>query len=309
MKIGFVYAGQGSQKVGMGKSFYDNNEEVKAFFDGLDLPMDVRSLCFEGPIEELSQTINTQPCMVACAVAATDLLKEQGIEPEMVCGLSLGEYSALYGAGVFDKETVMDLVCYRAKAMTEAAEGIDCGMMAILGMDRDDLLACCKEASDLGVVEISNYNCPGQLVIGGERLAVEKAAKLAVEGKAKRAVSLQVSVPFHTSLLLNASVALHDKLQTVEFNEMKVPVLFNTVGGPLPENKTIADMLEKQVMSPVYLEDSIRYMIDQGVDTIVEIGPGKVLSGFVRKIDRSIKCYQVEDQESLEKTVLKLKGE
>ena len=308
-KIGFVYAGQGSQVVGMGKSFYDNYQVAKDVFDQIDLDIDVKKLCFEGPIEELSKTSNTQPCMVAVAVVATKLLKENGINPDYVAGLSLGEYSALNAAGVLDDQTAINLVRFRGQAMEEAAAGIESKMIAIIGLDRDLLNEAVNEASELGVVSIANYNCPGQLVIGGEAKAITKASELALEKGARRAIPLNTSGPFHTKLLEAASVKLKERFETVTFNEMKVPVIFNSTAKELAEDTTVAKMLEKQVMSSVYFEDSIRYMIANGVDTIIEIGPGKVLSGFVRKIDRKIKTYQVEDQASLEKTLAGLKGE
>ena len=308
-KIGFVYAGQGSQVVGMGKSFYDNYQVAKDVFDQIDLDIDVKKLCFEGPIEELSKTSNTQPCMVAVAVVATKLLKENGINPDYVAGLSLGEYSALNAAGVLDDQTAINLVRFRGQAMEEAAAGIESKMIAIIGLDRDLLNEAVNEASELGVVSIANYNCPGQLVIGGEAKAVTKASELALEKGARRAIPLNTSGPFHTKLLEAASVKLKERFETVTFNEMKVQVIFNSTAKELAEDTTVAKMLEKQVMSSVYFEDSIRYMIANGVDTIIEIGPGKVLSGFVRKIDRKIKTYQVEDQASLEKTLAGLKGE
>lgn len=308
MKIGFIYAGQGSQVVGMGKSFYDNYQEAKDIFDTISLDIDIKTLCFEGPIEELSKTSNTQPCMVLTAIIATKLLKANGITPDYVCGLSLGEYSALQCADVFDVQTAIELVRFRGLAMENAAKGIESKMVAVLGLERDVLLEAVKEASSLGVVQIANYNCPGQLVIGGELKAVEKASELALEKGAKRAIPLNTSGPFHTSLLKKAGDALHDKFSEVTFHDMKVPVIFNSTAKELEAGVSIASMLEKQVQSSVYFEDSIRYMIEQGVDTIVEIGPGKVLSGFVKKISKEINLYQVEDKESLEKTVEGLKG-
>lgn len=306
MKIGFIYAGQGSQKVGMGQSLYENNEEVKELFDCYP---DLKRLCFQGPIEQLSQTANTQPCMVLFAVAMTKLLKKKGIVPDYVAGLSLGEYSALHAAEVFDDETVIDVVRLRGKAMSEAVAGIDSKMSAVMNLDRKTLKAICLQASDHGVVAIANYNCPGQLVITGEKKAVEKAEKLAIAAGAKRVIPLNTSGPFHTQLLQIASLALKEKFKTVKFHDMKVPVIFNTTAKELENNETVATMLEKQVKSSVYFEDSIRYMIDHGVDTFIEIGPGKVLSGFVRKIDKTKKTYQVEDQESLEKVIHELQGE
>lgn len=309
MKIGFIYAGQGSQVVGMGQSFYEHYETARKIMDDIHLDFDVKDLCFNGPLETLSQTQYTQPCMVACAIMATELLKENGIKPAMSAGLSLGEYSALYSAGVFDVETALELVRFRGQAMEEATKGIESKMVAVLGLDRETLQKCVHEASDLGVVEIANYNCPGQLVIGGETKAVDKAAQLALENKAKRALPLNTSGPFHTSLLEKASMALENKFKEVTFHDMRLPVIFNSTAKPLQEGKTIAEMLTRQVKSSVYFEDSIRYMLSEGIDTFIEIGPGKVLSGFIKKIDKTIKCHQVQDQESLEKTLKELKGE
>ncbi|WP_278461895.1 ACP S-malonyltransferase [Thomasclavelia spiroformis] len=308
-KIGFVYAGQGSQVVGMGKSFYDNYQIAKDVFDNIDLDIDVKKLCFEGPIEELSKTSNTQPCMVTVAIIATRLLKENGIVPDYVAGLSLGEYSALNAAGVLTDNDAIDLVRFRGQAMERAAAGIKSKMFAIIGLDRELLNEAVNEAKDLGFVAIANYNCPGQLVIAGEVDAVTKASELALEKGARRAIPLNTSGPFHTELLAPASKELKEKFTTVTFNEMQIPVVFNSSAKELEPGTSIAKMLEKQVMSSVYFEDSIRYMISKGVDTIIEIGPGKVLSGFIRKIDKSIKTYQVEDQASLEKTLMGLKGE
>ena len=308
-KIGFVYAGQGSQVVGMGKSFYDNYQIAKGVFDNIDLDIDVKKLCFEGPIEELSKTSNTQPCMVTVAIIATRLLKENGIVPDYVAGLSLGEYSALNAAGVLTDNDAIDLVRFRGQAMERAAAGIESKMFAIIGLDRELLNEAVNEAKDLGFVAIANYNCPGQLVIAGEVDAVTKASELALEKGARRAIPLNTSGPFHTELLAPASKELKEKFTTVTFNEMQIPVVFNSSAKELEPGTSIAKMLEKQVMSSVYFEDSIRYMISKGVDTIIEIGPGKVLSGFIRKIDKSIKTYQVEDQASLEKTLMGLKGE
>ena len=192
--------------------------------------------------------------------------------------------------------------------MEQAVQGMDSMMSAILGMDRETLTAICEEASSEGLVQIANYNCPGQLVIGGETKAVEKAATMALEQGAKRAVTLNVSGPFHTKLLKPASDALAERFKTVTFHPIQIPVIFNTTAKPLAEGETVAGMLTKQVMSSVYLEDSIRYMIEQGVDTFVEIGPGKALSGFVKKISKNVAIYQVEDPESLQKTVESLRN-
>ena len=255
---------------------------------------------FKSDEKTISTTRFTQPAMVAVANMATLLLKKNGITPDYVCGLSLGEYSALSAAGVFDPETAIQVVRERGLAMEKAAEGVESAMMAILGLEREPLLDICVGCD--GYVSIANYNCPGQLVIAGEKKAVEEAGQKALDHGARRAVPLNTSGPFHTKLLKDASTRLHEVFKDVTFHEMNVPVIFNCTGKEL-EDCSVQEMLEKQVMSPVYFEDSIRTMINNGVDTIIEIGPGKVLSGFVRKIDRKIKTYQVEDMASLQKCV------
>ena len=307
MNIAFIYAGQGSQKVGMGKDFYEEYPSFRETFDNAPVDFDLKSLCFDGPDEQLSQTQYTQPCMVAFAAAVTDILKAEGIEPKMAAGLSLGEYSALYAAGVFDKQTVISLAAFRGNAMTNAVSGLECGMVAVMGLDREPLLKACEEASSLGVVQICNYNCPGQLVISGEAAAVAKAAELASAAGAKRCVPLKVSGPFHTSLMTPAGDALREKFNDVNFGEMQIPVVFNAIGREKNDGQTIPQLLEKQVQSSVYFEDSIRYMTEQGIDTFVEIGPGKTLSGFVKKTVKGVKIYNIDDAAGLKAVVAAIK--
>ena len=309
MKVAFLYAGQGSQHVGMGQDLYEQYPQFREIFDNAQLDFDLKKLCFEGPEETLSQTQYTQPCMVAFAAGVTAILRDAGIRPELAAGLSLGEYSALHAAGVFDAQTAISLVAFRGKAMAEAVTGRPCGMAAILQLDREKLQAACDGASDVGVVEIANYNCPGQLVIAGDAAAVDKASLLAKEAGARRVVPLKVSGPFHTSLMSPAGDALREKFKTVNFGEMDFPVLFNCKGDVMGEGDTIPALLERQVQSSVYMEDTIRRMAELGVDTIVEIGPGKALSGFVRKTVKEIKTYPVETVKDLEAAIAALKGE
>ena len=309
MKVAFLYAGQGSQHVGMGQDLYEQYPQFREIFDNAQLDFDLKKLCFEGPEETLSQTQYTQPCMVAFAAGVTAILRDAGIRPELAAGLSLGEYSALHAAGVFDAQTAISLVAFRGKAMAEAVTGRPCGMAAILQLDREKLQAACDGASDVGVVEIANYNCPGQLVIAGDAAAVDKASLLAKEAGARRVVPLKVSGPFHTSLMSPAGDALREKFKTVHFGEMDFPVLFNCKGDVMGEGDTIPALLERQVQSSVYMEDTIRRMAELGVDTIVEIGPGKALSGFVRKTVKEIKTYPVETVKDLEAAIAALKGE
>ena len=309
MKLAFVYAGQGSQKVGMGKDFFEEYPEVfGAALDAVSLDFDVKQLCFEGPEEKLSQTRYTQPCMVSFAIGVTDLLRSEGIVPEGAAGLSLGEYSALYAAGVLDRETALRTVALRGAAMEEAAAGLECGMTAVLALDREKLQKACEEASALGIVRICNYNCPGQLVISGEKAAVDRAGELAKELGARRCMPLKVSGPFHTPLMKPAGDRLREHFRTVSFGDMSCPVYFNCKGDRLAEGETIPALLEKQVQSSVYWEDTIRALERDGFDTVIEIGPGKTLSGFFRKTTKAIKTYSIDTVADFRKVVETLKG-
>ena len=308
MKLAFVYAGQGSQHVGMGKDFYQEFTLFAQVFDHAPVDFDLKKLCFEGPEEQLSQTRYTQPCMAAFAVGVTDLLYQEGIRPQLAAGLSLGEYSALYAAGVFSRGTVISTVALRGRAMEEAAAGLDCGMTAVLGLDREKLQQACNGAAELGVVQICNYNCPGQLVIGGEKAAVDKAGELAKELGAKRCMPLKVSGPFHTRLMKPAGDALASHFKTIDFRPMALPVYFNCLGGPMDAGDNIPALLERQVQSSVYWEDTIRRMEAEGVDTVVEIGPGKALSGFFKKTAPGIRTCHIDTAADFHSVVSALKG-
>ena len=308
MKLAFVYAGQGSQHVGMGKDFYEEFPLFAQVFDHAPVDFDLKKLCFEGPEEQLSQTRYTQPCMAAFAVGVTDLLYQEGIRPQLAAGLSLGEYSALYAAGVFSRGTVISTVALRGRAMEEAAAGLDCGMTAVLGLDREKLQQACNGAAELGVVQICNYNCPGQLVIGGEKAAVDKAGELAKELGAKRCMPLKVSGPFHTRLMKPAGDVLASHFKTIDFQPMALPVYFNCLGGPMDAGDNIPALLERQVQSSVYWEDTIRRMEAEGVDTVVEIGPGKALSGFFKKTAPGIRTCHIDTAADFHSVVSALKG-
>ena len=308
MKLAFVYAGQGSQHVGMGKDFYQEFTLFAEVFDHAPVDFDLKKLCFEGPEEQLSQTCYTQPCMAAFAVGVTDLLYQEGIRPQLAAGLSLGEYSALYAAGVFSRGTVISTVALRGRAMEEAAAGLDCGMTAVLGLDREKLQQACNGAAELGVVQICNYNCPGQLVIGGEKAAVDKAGELAKELGAKRCMPLKVSGPFHTRMMKPAGDALASHFRTIDFQPMALPVYFNCLGGPMDAGDNIPALLERQVQSSVYWEDTIRRMEAEGVDTVVEIGPGKALSGFFKKTAPGIRTCHIDTAADFHSVVSALKG-
>ena len=311
MSLAFLYAGQGTQHPGMGADLYERYPAFRQVLDraqtGLDF--DLKTVSFSDPEGVLNQTEYTQPCMVAFAAGMTAILAELGIRPDCAAGLSLGEYSALQCAGVFSPEQAVSLAAFRGKAMASAVADRPCGMTAVLNLDREKLREVCCQASDAGVVEIANYNCPGQLVIGGDQAAVDKAAALAKEAGARRCLPLKVSGPFHTSLMAPAGDALREKFKGIAFGPMALPVLFNCLGHEMGEEDTIPALLERQVQSSVYLEDTIRRLEELGVDTVVEIGPGKALSGFVRKTAPEIKTWTVETCADIEALAVALKGE
>lgn len=308
MSLAFLYAGQGSQHPGMGADLYEAHPAFRAVLDAAGVDFDLKTTMFTDPDGVLNLTEYTQPCMVAFAAGMTALLAERGIVPDYAAGLSLGEYSALQCAGVFTAPQAISLAAFRGKAMAAAAAGRPCGMTAVLGLDRTALSACCEEAAALGCVQICNYNCPGQLVIGGEQAAVDKAAALAKELGAKRCLPLKVSGPFHTSLLAPAGDALREKFRETAFGAMRIPVLFNCLGREMGPEDTIPALLGKQVQTSVYMEDTIRRLAELGVDTIVEIGPGKALIGFVKKTAPAIKTYAVETCADLDALSAALKG-
>lgn len=307
MKLGFLYAGQGSQHPGMGTGLYGAFPAFRAVLDSAEVDFDLKEVSFTDAGGVLNQTRYTQPCMVAFAAGLTAVLKEMGIVPSVAAGLSLGEYSALHAAGVFDAATAVRLAAFRGRAMEEAAAGRPSAMVAVLGLERAPLQDACNEASAEGCVVIANYNCPGQSVLGGERAAVEKAAALAKEKGAKRCLPLKVSGPFHTPLMAPAGDALENYFKGVPFKEPRIPVIFNCLGDVRPEGVSIRELLVKQVQSSVLMEDSIRRMVAMGIDAIVEIGPGKALTGFVRKTAPEMPVYPAETAADVEALIQAVK--
>ena len=298
-KTAFLFAGQGAQYLGMGSELYDQYELVRSTFDEASqvLGYDVRALIDQDE-EKLNQTRYTQPAILTTSVAIYRLLADKGIEPDMVAGLSLGEYSALVAAGALDFKTAVALVAKRGSFMEEAAPAGSGKMVAVLNAEVSLIEAVCQEASAIGVVSPANYNTPSQIVIGGEVAAVDKAVELLKDAGVKRLIPLNVSGPFHTALLKPASERLAEVLETVEFSDFVRPLVGNTEATVM-EKERVKELLTRQVMEPVRFYDSIAKMQEAGVTEFIEIGPGKVLSGFIKKIDKSADVRQVEDVESL----------
>lgn len=288
MKAVFLYAGQGSQKVGMGKDFYEEYEAYRDFCNSVELTFDHRTVMHEGPIENLSDTKYTQPCMAVFAAGVTDLLLSHGIEPEAACGLSLGEYGALYAAGVFSAQDFVKMTEFRGGAMAEAAKGLSCSMSAILGTDSKTVETACEAYSGEGFVTLANYNCAGQYVICGTEQAVADTEARLTEMGAKRCVRLNVSGPFHTHCMKPAGDKLAEYLKSVEFQAPKIPVALNVSGAFYKDGDDLKANLEHQVQSSVRLENDLQALIAAGYEKYIEIGPGNVVSGFLKKTARAM---------------------
>ncbi|MGI6212381.1 MAG: ACP S-malonyltransferase [Anaerovoracaceae bacterium] len=297
MKRAVLFAGQGSQVPGMGRDLYDRYDRFREIFDLL--PEEQKRIAFEGPEEALRDTVNTQPILLAFGLGVWQVLTDHGFRADFAAGLSLGEYTALAAAGVFQPEQAVRLIQFRADHMAEASKGLDIAMSAVLGLDEENETECCRRASADGIVEPANFNCPGQIVISGESAAVEKAEQYAKEAGAKRCMRLPVSGPFHTSFMDPAGKALKERFETESFGEPAFPVYFNATGETAGRSE-IPDLLVRQVSHPVRFEQIIRNLIAEGTEQFVEIGPGKTLSGFVRRTDRSKKTVTIETADELE---------
>lgn len=305
-KIVYLFPGQGAQYPGMGRELYDAYPCARNIFDNIDtlLKTNLLDIIFNGPEEELKKTENTQPAILAVSIALMKILQEKGIKPDAAAGLSLGEYGALVTSGVIKFEDALPLVKKRGKLMQETVPQGKGTMAAIIGLDRDTLNGVIDDASKLGIVEAVNYNCPGQVSIAGEVPAVEKAVEIAKERGASRSLILQVSAPFHSSMLRPAGDALKEELTKLKYDKGCIPVVSNVDADYYSfDEGDVVDRLSRQVYSPVLFEDSIIRLVKDGYDTFIEIGPGKALSGFVKRISKDVRIFNVEDAKSLEKTL------
>ena len=307
-KIAFLFPGQGAQKVGMGKDFIDNYKKAKEIKEIADkaLDFDLSSIYVNGPKEDLDHTTNTQPAIFTVSMMADKLLRSEGIEPVMTAGHSLGEYSALTSAGVFEFEDAVKLVRKRGEFMNNALPAGKGGMAAIIKLAPEKIEEICQKVD--GVCEIANYNSPLQIVISGEKNAIKDAVELAKDAGALKAIELDVSGPFHSSLMKDARDKLAAEINNLNLNNPNMPIVTNVSANFADNLDEIKEQLLAQLTSSVRWEESMKTMIDAGVDVFVEVGPGTILKGLMKRIDRSADVYNVSDKESLEKTLTELKG-
>ncbi len=307
-KLAFLFPGQASQYPGMGKDLAANFAESRAVFEEADaaLGFPISQLCFEGSEDALKLTENTQPAILTVSVAAYRALAARGIQPDFAAGHSLGEYSALVAAGALEFSEAVKLVRQRGRYMQEAVPAGEGAMAAILGLSPADVAEVCKKAANGEVVSPANLNSPEQTVIAGNAAAVKRSVEIASQSGAKRAVILAVSAPFHCTLLTPAQKRLEPDLRAVKFSALHFPVITNVDAEAITSGDEARESLIRQVTMPVRWLESVREMIDQGVNIFVEVGPGKVLSGLLRQIDRSVRCFNVEDAASLQATLDKI---
>lgn len=305
MKIGYIFPGQGTQTVGMGKDIYEKFEEAKEVYKKIDnaLGENIEDLTYNSSQEELNETKNTQITIYAMSMEILEVLKNEGIQPAVAAGLSLGEYTALTCAGVLRLEDGAKIVRSRGRLMQELAPAGDWLMAAVIGLEDDELKKVCEKVKS-GFVKAVNYNCPGQVVVSGERAAVQEAMKLAKEAGARKVVELKTSGPFHTEKLKEASEELAKELSKIEFHEGNIQVIKNFDGEAYEQGDDMVQILANHVISPVKFRKSIETMLEIGVDTFVEIGPGKTLSGFVKKVckEKNVEAniLNIESVETLE---------
>jgi len=307
-KLAFLFPGQASQYPGMGKDLAENFPESRAVFEEADaaLGFPISKMCFEGPEDELKLTENQQPSILTVSVAAYRALEKRGIAPDFVAGHSLGEYSALVAAGALEFSTAVKLVRQRGRYMQEAVPAGEGAMAAILGLSPTDVAEVCKKAAEGEIVSPAGLNSPEQTVISGSATAVKRAVETASQAGAKRAVILAVSAPFHCALLMPAQQRLEPDLRAAKFSELRFPLITNVDAEDITSGDEAREALIRQVTMPVRWLESVREMIDLGVNIFVEVGPGKVLSGMMRQIDRSVRVLNVEDAASLKSTIDKI---
>jgi [acyl-carrier-protein] S-malonyltransferase len=307
-KIAFVFPGQASQYPGMGKELADQYPTAKAVFDEADkaLGFSISQMCFSGSEEELKLTANTQPAILTVSVAAYRVLVEKGIKPDFVAGHSLGEYSALVAAGSLKFSDAVQVVRQRGTYMQQAVPAGEGAMAAIMGLSPAVVLDACKRAAEGKVCSAANLNSPEQTVISGHADAVKRAVEIASQLGAKRAVMLPVSAPFHCSMMMPAQEKLEKDLKKIEFAPLRVPLVTNVDADTETSGDEARDALIRQVTMAVRWEESVRELIDEGVNTFIEVGPGRVLTGLMRQIERSVGTLNVEDEKSLAATVQKI---
>lgn len=302
-KTAFLFPGQGAQYAGMGRELAEAHPVARQAFEEADdaLGLPLSRLCFEGPEEELALTENTQPALLAASVATLRVLQRSGFSCDIAAGLSLGEYTALVAAGSLAYADALRLVRRRGRYMQEAVPAGQGAMAAVLGLDRSVVEEMCAVARTAGWVEPANYNCPGQIVVAGETAAVERMLELARAAGARRSVKLPVSAPFHCRLMEPAGRRLASDLAEIDVHDPTSPVVANVDARPVTRAEQVRRALIAQVSSPVRFEDSLRYLLDEGVTRFIEVGPGKALTGFVRKVSKDVETANVEDPATLDR--------